>query len=245
MRRRLIATTLATVLGASFLGLSSAPADAAAPITAKALLTRVSTAAETTGGYNRAAWKHWVDADHDRCDTRKEVLIAESTVKARVERVLRGVRPLVLLLRRPDLDEGQRRRHRPRGPAGGGVALGCQVAAVECRPPPGLRQRPRPRLVAAGRHRQRELLQGRPGPAHWLPPRAAARCAYAVRWTAIKYRWHLTMDRAEKAAVGRILSGSCGATQGDATAPRVLTRGSPRVHDHGDGDFEMSVVGAV
>ena len=66
MRRILIATTLASVLSASFLGLSSAPADAAAPITAKALLTRVSTAAETTGGYNRAAWKHWVDADHDR-----------------------------------------------------------------------------------------------------------------------------------------------------------------------------------
>ena len=36
-------------------------------------------------------------------------------------------------------------------------------------------------------------------PAEWLPPKASARCAYAIRWTAIKYRWRLTMDRTEKA----------------------------------------------
>ena len=50
-------------------------------------------------------------------------------------------------------------------------------------------------------------------PAHWLPPRAAARCTYVVRWTAIKYRWHPSMDKTEKATSGRLLSGSCGNTK--------------------------------
>ena len=39
------------------------------------------------------------------------------------------------------------------------------------------------------------------------------RCTYAVRWTAIKYRWHLTMDTTEKAAIGRLFSATGGNTK--------------------------------
>ena len=218
MRRILIATSLATVLGASFLGLSSAPADAAAPITAKALLTRVSTAAETTGGYDRAAWKHWVDADHDRCDTRKEVLIAESTVKARASS------SCAVYGRWYSYYDGRTWTR------ASDVDIDHVVALAEA-----WRSGAKSQRWSAGRRQAYandlglvwslqavtdnvNSSKGDRDPAHWLPPRAAARCAYAVRWTAIKYRWHLSMDRAEKAAVGRILSGSCGATR--VTPPR-------------------------
>ena len=42
------------------------------------------TAPEHVGGYVRTLFKHWIDADKNGCDTRKEVLIAEAVVKPKI-----------------------------------------------------------------------------------------------------------------------------------------------------------------
>ena len=42
---------------------------------------QIRTAPERIGGYDRKLFKHWIDADKNGCDTRKEVLIAEAIVK--------------------------------------------------------------------------------------------------------------------------------------------------------------------
>jgi len=213
MRRRFAASTLAVALGSSLFGLSAAPAQGATPITAKALLTRVATAADNGAGYNRLAWKHWIDADHDRCDTRKEVLAAESVVKPRLSSTCTvtgrwysyydgktwtkpahvdtdHVVPLAEAWRSGAKNQKWTAARRQAYANDLGYAYSLQAVTDNVNQSKGDRD-----------------------PAQWLPPRAAARCTYAVRWSAIKYRWHLTMDRTEKAAVGRLLSGSCGNTK--------------------------------
>ena len=53
-------------------------------IPASASTLGLATAADKTTGYNRALFKHWIDADKDGCDTRAEVLIEEAVTKPKV-----------------------------------------------------------------------------------------------------------------------------------------------------------------
>ena len=198
--------------------LLAATTGAAGTISARALLTRVATAADTTGGYNRAAWKHWIDADKDGCGTRKEVLIAESVLKPRISS------SCAVYGRWYSYYDGKT------WTKAADVDIDHVVALAEA-----WRSGAKSQKWSLSRRQSFANDLGYPwslqavtdnvnsaksdrDPASWLPPRAAAHCAYAVRWTAIKYRWHLTMDRAEKAALGRIFSGSCGTTK--ITPPR-------------------------
>ena len=51
--------------------------------------------------------------------------------------------------------------------------------------------------------------KGDQDPAEWLPPRTAYRCAYVASWIGVKYRWRLTIDAREEAAL-RVLATNCG-----------------------------------
>ena len=47
--------------------------------------------------------------------------------------------------------------------------------------------------------------KGDKDPAQWLPPLGSFRCTYARSWIDVKYRYGLSADAAEKAALGRLL----------------------------------------
>jgi hypothetical protein len=55
------------------------------------------------------------------------------------------------------------------------------------------------RAVSAGSNR----AKGDQDPASWMPPRAIHHCKYIGTWIAVKYRWRLTIDRAERAVLWR------------------------------------------
>ncbi|MCY3851024.1 MAG: HNH endonuclease family protein [Acidimicrobiaceae bacterium] len=161
---------------------------------------------ERRSGYDRDLFDHWVDADGDRCDARREVLIAEAVVAPRVGTSCslsggqwysvydgaaeqgsgRGfdVDHLVPLAEAWDSgaygwDSDTRRRY--------ANDLGYAHSLV---------------AVSSSSNRQK----GAGDPADWLPPLASARCWYAEAWIAVKTRWGLSIDTAELQALRSVVS---------------------------------------
>ena len=157
-------------------------------------------AAETPAGYDRDRFEHWIDADGDCRDTRDEVLAAESRVPvpAGVCDVTKGewlspydratwtassdvdIDHLVALKEAWDSgaagwdDEARRRYANDLGDRRSLVAVTDNVNQSKS---------------------DRDV-------AEWLPEFGV--CAYVRQWTAVKLRWRLRADRAEKAELRRL-----------------------------------------
>ncbi len=212
-------TTLAVLFGL----LTALPAEAAT-ISAKSLLSKLSARAESgSSSYVRSNFRHWVDADGDSCDTREEVLLAESRVRARRGsgcRIMSGrwfspydgrtwTNPSDV-----DIDhviplkeawESGARRWSPttRTKFTNDLAFGWSLDAMT------------DNLNSSKQARD---------PAGWMPPRA--KCRYAIHWVAVKYRWRLSVDASEKAKLASVLAGSCGATPVAVPARASITLAS-------------------
>lgn len=184
------------------------------------LLADVEVRPESTGsGYDRSLFGSWIDADGDRCDTRAEVLRAESGTPAQVDpygcHVLAGDWLSVYDSHRTDDPTDLEIDHL--------VALaeawrsGADAWSPERRVAfandlghPGA-------LVAVTTASNQS--KGDSDPARWQPPNRSAWCAYGTDWVTVKQRWQLGMDRAELAAVRQMLAG-CG-------QPPTTTTGAP------------------
>ena len=213
---RHLAAALALAMGIGTLGAFAAPpapTEAATSVTGTGLqlLARLGTASEHYWGYSRTYFIHWIDADGDGCDTRREVLVAESTTAVTIRSGcdIRGgtwfsvydgkttrdastfdIDHVVAL--KEAWDSGAwswtaSRRQRYANDLGDGRAL---------------------RAVSAASNRSKSDQD----PAQWLPSRAAFRCTYAGQWVAMKLRWNLKVNTAERSALKRILN-ACPSTK--------------------------------
>jgi hypothetical protein len=64
-------------------------------------------------------------------------------------------------------------------------------------------------------------------PAQWLPSNEAFLCSYTFRWLAVKYRWSLSIDRAEALQLGRLVSSCSGGDYGEIPNRASIGAGSP------------------
>ncbi|MGI8829809.1 MAG: S-layer homology domain-containing protein [Candidatus Limnocylindria bacterium] len=180
-------------------------------LTLAQLLARLSTAAENRTGYDRALFRHWIDADGDGCNTRYEVLIAEATTRPSVGAgcSLSGGSWLSLYDGLTFSDPG-------------GLDVDHMVPLAEAWDSGAYSWTAARReafandlgvgwsLIAVSASTNRS--KGDRDPAEWLPPRAAYRCTYLGDWLAVKVRWSLRVDSTERSAIQGLI-GNCSSTR--------------------------------
>jgi hypothetical protein len=204
---RVLATSASALfVSGSLVALSSgaAHADSAWSGTLTSGISAIPVDTESRTGYSRDLFKHWVDADGDGCDTRAEVLIEEaddaptvgsscSLSGGRWYSYYDGVSQtsassldidhMVPLAEAWDSGAGDWTASRREAYAND---LGDSRALVG---------------VTASLNRSK----GDQDVAEWLPP--INECRYVKEWVAVKIRWGLTADSAEKSALSSVASG--------------------------------------
>ena len=175
---------------------------------AQALDLPLTVAADQISGYERSLFKHWIDADKDRCDTRKEVLIQEAVVIPKLSSgcVLNGGKWISSYdalsttdYSTLDIDHMIPLSEAWRSGAWKWSPAQREAFANDLTDPRALI------AVTASLNRQK----GDQDPSTWLP--AENKCSYVSNWIAIKVRYSLTVDSAEANALTSLVA-SCNIT---------------------------------
>ena len=170
------------------------------------LLGLLVVAEEVPAGYDRDLFRHWIDEDGDGCSARAEVLIAEAQERPSIgdRCALVGGRWWSLYDERTftnaseiDIDHVVALKEAWDSGAHAWSAARRQAFANELRVPWALI------AVSASSNRSKADKD----PAQWLPPAAAARCPYLAAWMAVKVRFALTIDTAERNALRELVIG--------------------------------------
>ena len=161
--------------------------------------------AEHPDGYNRDLFRHWVDADGDGCDTRKEVLIAES-----LDPVQTGAQCAILSGRWYSIYDNTETTDSSRFDIDHVVALkeawdsGAWSWSADQRRDFANDLREPYFLIAVSASSNRSKSDR--DPAEWLPTNTSYRCAYVRIWIDVKRAWNLSVDQTEYDALRNTLA---------------------------------------
>ena len=209
--RRTLAVLVAVAAACVAVPGTAHAATYSAPLTTA--ISDLPVATESRTGYNRDLFPHWIDADGDGCSTRNEVLISEADDPVTVGSgcSLSGGRWFSYYDRvswtdtgRVDIDHMVPLAEAWDSGAGSWTTVGAPV----------LRQRPRRLRSLVGVTDTVNQTKGDQDPAEWLP--TYDNCRYLREWVAVKHRWRLSVDSAEKSAL------------------QIARVGLHERHDHGD-----------
>ena len=229
--------TLITV-AAFTLSLWGSTANAA---TAPGLLSQLPVSAERPAGYDRDKFNHWITVPGRGCDVRDFVLFRQNQKRPRICGNDRG--------RWLSVYDGQVLRD------GGQLDVDHMVPLLEAFASGGRAWGPKQREQYANDLYPRSLIavslssnrsKGDSDPADWLPPRRAYICRYVANWTAVKYRWRLSVDPREKRVL-RKANGDYTYLAGDIAYHRdkFLVRGFDRVINVWGADHHGQVASLV
>ena len=177
--------------------------------TTLSVLATIAVQKEYKTGYSRSLFKHWTDANGNGCDTREEVLIAESQSKPQVDaygcKVIEGdwLSPYdnVMHTNPSDLDIDHMVPLKEAWDSGAWnwTAAQRQTFANDLSDPRALI------AVTAGQNRSKSDRD----PSNWIPPQKSYVCTYLSEWVAIKAKWKLSMDQSEFGRIKNLLTASC------------------------------------
>ena len=199
LRLRVFAYLLAsTTLLATTTAFSALTAPAA-----QAFDLPLTVAADQLSGYERSLFKHWIDADKDRCDTRKEVLIQEAVSLPKLSSgcsftggkwISQYDNLATTDYSTLDIDHMVPLSEAWRSGAWKWSPAQREAFANDLTDPRALI------AVTASLNRQK----GDQDPSTWMPPEN--KCLYVSNWIAIKVRYSLTVDSAEANALTSLVA---------------------------------------
>jgi hypothetical protein len=208
MGRRIAAVLIATGSAGALLatpataaGADAGAANARMPLRDAIAALRV--ADEDRAGYDRSAFRHWIDADKNGCNTRAEVLIAEAVLPPTIGD-------------RCALTGGRWYSYYEDAYVDGAAALDVDhmVPLAEAWDSGASAWTPKQRedyandltqpraLVAVTAKWNRQKADQ--DPSTWLPPYEGARCTYLTDWVTVKTKYDLTLDPTEQATLQRL-----------------------------------------
>jgi hypothetical protein len=200
-RRITLLGVVAAVLAGIAMTVVASPANAATvsqPL--RTMIANLPVATEVRTGYDRDLFTHWIDADSDGCNTRYEVLIAEAVTAPTVGSscALTGGRWYSyydgLYWTAPaDLDIDH---FVPLAEAWDSGARNWTSAQRQS----FANDLGDARSLAAVTDNENQTKSDQ-DPAEWMPPLTSVYCRYVEEWAAVKTRWGLTVDSAEKSAL--------------------------------------------
>lgn len=174
---------------------------------AVAMFKRLRVADEIENGYNRDLFEHWSDLDGNGCDTREDVLARDNQIPSQGCSSDKGTWVSAYDGETTsDAGDFDIDHMVPLAEAWGSGAYAWdstkrEAYANDMHPFSLI-------AVSASSNRSKSDRD----PAEWLPENTAFRCAYTARWIAVKFRWRLTIDSAERNALASLLN-SCSAKE--------------------------------
>ena len=200
--------------------LVSAPALAApmvltSTVSPSSLLTELVVTNEAFGSsYKRTSFRHWIDSDSNGCDTRRDVLAAESTKPVNCRTLSGGLWVSAFDNAQTKNASGFDVDHMV--PLKEAWESGAHSWDSATRTSFANDLAYEHSLIAVSARSNRSKSDRDPN--NWMPPASSFHCQYVGRWIAVKYRWSLAVDSAEKSFLESKVA-SCGSAS-DVAAPQ-------------------------